>query len=159
MAFGSGSLTLRQVPVHYIPNERLRADKLPSPAAEWAEIDRFALTFDGYKHWGSFEQCAEIANAKRHDTLTDLRTCLFFEQRRWRHFGSAPDEEDMTYIHSVLVAGPRLCISCKRASCVISCHGCTPPVHFRGTSGCSGWARTFDFMSPRHHPRGHAAEP
>jgi hypothetical protein len=85
----------------YIPNERLRAVKMPPQDADWHEIERFALTFDGYKHWGS-ERCAEIANARQHGTLTDLRTCLFFEQRRWRHFGSAPDEENMAYIRSVL---------------------------------------------------------
>jgi hypothetical protein len=31
-----------------------------------------------------------------------LRTCLFFEQRRWRHFGDEPDEEAMEYIRSVV---------------------------------------------------------
>ncbi len=86
----------------YISNKRLRAEKMPLPAADWSEIQRFALTFDGYEHWGSFDQCAEIANAQRHDTLTDLRTCLFFEQRRWRHFGFAPDEGSMIYIHELL---------------------------------------------------------
>jgi hypothetical protein len=38
-----------------------------------------SLTFNGYNVWGSFETCAEIANAQRHDSLTNLRTCLFFE--------------------------------------------------------------------------------
>ena len=46
--------------------------------------------------------CAEIANARRHNSLTDLRTCLFFEQRRWRHFGEDPEGEDMAYIREVV---------------------------------------------------------
>lgn len=65
-------------------------------------IQRFALTFDAYQHWGSFERCAEVANAGHNETLTDPRTCLFFEQRRWRHFGYAPDEVSMHYIRDLV---------------------------------------------------------
>lgn len=66
----------------YIPNRELLAEKLPPADANWDAIQRFALTFDGYKRWGSAEKCAEIANAQRHGTMTELRTCLFYEQRR-----------------------------------------------------------------------------
>jgi hypothetical protein len=86
----------------YISNMQLRADKLPPPDADWEAIQRFALTFNGYTYWGSFERCSEIANARRGETLTELRTCLFFEQRRWRHFGYSPDEESMAYIRRLL---------------------------------------------------------
>lgn len=75
---------------------------IPNPDASWREIAEFALTFNGYEVWGSFEKCAEIANAKRQDSLTDLRTCLFFEQRRWRHFGEDPDGEAMAYIRALV---------------------------------------------------------
>ena len=85
-----------------IPNERLEASKLPSADADWDAIQRFALTFDGYKASGGAEQCAEIANARRQSTMTELRTCLFYEQRRWRHFGEEPDPEAMQYIRSLL---------------------------------------------------------
>lgn len=47
-------------------------------------------------------RCGEIANSRRHSTLTDLRTCLFFEQRRWRHHGEAPDAEGMAYIRDLM---------------------------------------------------------
>ena len=80
-----------------IPSIKLRLTDIPSSGAAVEEIERFALTFDGYEHWGSFDQCALIANEQRHDTLTNLRTCLFFEQRRWRHFGEAPDAEAEAY--------------------------------------------------------------
>ena len=86
----------------YIPNRELLADKLPSADADWHEIQRFALTFDGYKRWGSAERCGEIAEARRHSTMTELRTCLFYEQRRWRHYGEVPDEPAMRYIREVL---------------------------------------------------------
>ncbi len=36
--------------------------------------------------------------------LDDLRTCLFFEQRRWRHFDRHPDEKSMTYIRALVEA-------------------------------------------------------
>ena len=64
--------------------------------------DPFALTFDAYEVLGSFEACGEIANARNSETLTNLRTCLFFEQRRWRHFGEEPDSSSMEYIHGIV---------------------------------------------------------
>lgn len=84
-----------------ISNQRLVASKLPAADANWESIQRFALTFDGYAAWPE-GVCATIANDRRSSTLTELRTCLFFEQRRWRHFGYEPDEEAMAYIRGVL---------------------------------------------------------
>lgn len=84
---------------------------IPSANAEWHEIGRFALSFNGYEQWGSFERCAEIANrwldaygaqGSLPNSLTELRTSLFFEQRRWRHYGFDPDEEAMDYIHALV---------------------------------------------------------
>jgi len=96
-----------------IANADLTEHDLPSPAAEWHQTGKFALTFNGYDHWGSFGKCAEIGNrwaetyAERQalpDSLTDLRTCLFFEQRRWRHYGWDPDEQAMCYIRALVEA-------------------------------------------------------
>ncbi len=94
-----------------IANAELTEFDVPFSGAPWAEIGRFALSFNGYEYWGSFEKCAEIANRWRgvyraegslSDSLTELRTCLFFEQRRWRHFGLEPDEEGTAYIHALV---------------------------------------------------------
>lgn len=85
-----------------VPNQRLKASRIPDPDAEWDEIGQFALTFNGYEHWGSFEACAEIARERRQSTLTELRTCLFFEQRSWRHAGYDPSPEAMRYIKHLL---------------------------------------------------------
>jgi hypothetical protein len=85
-----------------ISNVELTLERIPSPEATWDKIGEFALTFDGYKAHGSFKVCAEIANDHRLNTLTNARTCLFFEQRRWRHFGYEPDEEAMEYIRKVI---------------------------------------------------------
>ena len=100
-----------------IANIDLTERDIPSPKAEWRQIGKFALTFNGYEHWGSFEKCGEIGNRWEKvytegqtlpGSLTDLRTCLFFEQRRWRHFGWEPDEEAMRYIRALVEA-----IRCK----------------------------------------------
>lgn len=95
-------------PARYIPNRELVAAKIPSGDAGWDAIQRFALTFDGYKHYGSFDRCADVANARRErgcsagESLSALRGCLFFEQRRWRHYGEHPNEESMRYIGQLL---------------------------------------------------------
>lgn len=96
-----------------ISNTELEEKDIPLPNASWNIIGHFALTFNGYDYWGSFGKCGDIANrwAKAWqekkllpDSLTELRTCLFFEQRRWRHFGYDPDETTMVYIHALVEA-------------------------------------------------------
>jgi len=81
-----------------IANSDLRLSDIPSPDVDWDDIQLFALTYNGYVH----DDCAEIANARRHESLDDLRTCLFFEQRRWRHFGDTPEGDDFDYIRDVV---------------------------------------------------------
>ncbi len=90
------------MPVKTIPTSRLEASDLPPDNAELEDLLRFAYTFDGYQHWGSFDRCAEIANARDHGTLDKLRACLFFEARRWHHFGDVPDEEEIRYWRSLV---------------------------------------------------------
>jgi hypothetical protein len=85
-----------------IPDERLTLDCIPSDGASDDEILKFAFTFNGYEHHGSFEACAKIANARRQESLSDLRTCLFFEQGRWRHFGQDSDDESKQYFRSLV---------------------------------------------------------
>ena len=80
-----------------MPDEHLRASDVPTEGAPLSELRAFAHTFDGYKRWGSFEQCARIANARDHSSLDTLRTCLFFEVRRWHHFGGDPDPRAEEY--------------------------------------------------------------
>lgn len=80
----------------------------------WNAIQRYALRVNGYEAAGSAERCADIANEllARYEqegagiietTSTDhLRWSLFFEQRRWRHYGWAPDERAMEYILNIV---------------------------------------------------------
>jgi hypothetical protein len=85
-----------------IADSDLTLTDIPTVDATWENISKFALTYSGYEVCGSFEACADIANAQRHESLADLRTCLFFEQRRWRHFGYDPDDETMVYIRGIV---------------------------------------------------------
>ncbi len=95
-----------------IPNDRLRAVDVPSSGSPWAEVWPFALTFDGYA-WS--DECGDIANGIQQEyresgglredlTLEELRACLFFNQRSWRHFGEDPDDAGMEYIRALLDA-------------------------------------------------------
>jgi hypothetical protein len=96
-----------------IPNSQLIEGDLPSRQASWRKILPFALTFNGYERWGSFKKCREVAQRgvdlyrNQQDltqSLTDLRTCLFFEARRWKHFEKNPTTKGMDYIHALVEA-------------------------------------------------------
>lgn len=80
-----------------ISTAKLEVNQIPQDDVSVDGLIQFAHTFDGYACWGSFERCAEIANTHDHSTIDALRTCLFFEARRWRHFGETPDDEALFY--------------------------------------------------------------
>jgi hypothetical protein len=87
-----------------IGNVELTPADVPSFQETWAKIEPFALTFDGFRYWGSVEKCAEVAQSKRPGSLTELRTCLFFEARRWKQIGKPPDAQAMKYIRALVYA-------------------------------------------------------
>ena len=86
-----------------ISNSELALSDLPIEGND-AALAEFQLSFNGYEQHGSFEECARIANGRLHHTLTELRTCLFFEQRRWRHYGYPPDEAATKYLWELVAA-------------------------------------------------------
>ena len=99
--------------VRDISNDELTEGDIPWESSDWGKIGEFALAFDAYGYWGSFARCADIANESGDlwqkagvvpAALTELRTCLFFEQRRWRHFGYEPDERTFGYIRTLVSA-------------------------------------------------------
>jgi hypothetical protein len=59
---------------------------LPSEGDPGA-IFAFAMTFNGFEHYGSFETCADAARRQDRDTLEALRNELFFSARASRHRG------------------------------------------------------------------------
>lgn len=71
----------------------------------------FTDDYDGYEEFGGMGPLSEMANATRAawqadgtvpDDLKLLRGSLFFEFRRWRHFGTEPDAAAERY-HKALV--------------------------------------------------------
>jgi hypothetical protein len=104
-----------------IPNSQLIENDIPGHRASWKKIEPFALSFNGYKHWGSFKRCREVAEVgvklyrgqkELTQSLTDLRTCLFFESRRWNHYEKNPTKKGMEYVH-VLVEAIRVRVLAK----------------------------------------------
>jgi hypothetical protein len=84
------------------------------------DIAEFALTFDGYQALG--DRTGDLANGAKHewsenralpDDLVELRSCLFFEQRRYRHFGWDPEEDAMGYIRALIEAIRALVVEAK----------------------------------------------
>lgn len=88
--------------MNLIPNDRLRPEDVPPPGADWDRASAFALTFNGYEEWGSRERCMEVAADPDPRSLTDLRTALFIEDRRWKHYGDAPDAGGMARVHALV---------------------------------------------------------
>jgi hypothetical protein len=96
-----------------IPNSQLVEKDIPSRRASWKNIQLFAFTFNGYEQWGSFKKCREIARQgidlyqskqELSQSLTDLRTCLFYEARRWHHFEKIPSKKGLEYVHALVEA-------------------------------------------------------
>jgi len=97
-----------------VSNERLKATDVPPVTESWNAIGGFALTLDGYQVIGQRE-CGQLANRVKSEfarntaslqslSLTELRACLFFEQRRFHHFGWEPQGPDRIYVNALLEA-------------------------------------------------------
>jgi hypothetical protein len=96
-----------------IPNSQLIEKDLPSRRATWMKIIPFAQSFNGYEYWGSVQKCRDVAKAgvamhkgkqDLSQSLTDLRTCLFFEARRWKHLEKKPTKSGLEYVHALVEA-------------------------------------------------------
>jgi hypothetical protein len=93
----------------------LKRQDVPSDRASWNVIQQFALGLNGYE-WAGNDKCGQLANStrKRYEappkgqmpklSLDELRACLFFEQRRFHHFGWNPSGADLTYIRALIKA-------------------------------------------------------
>lgn len=91
------------------PGERI---PVPEPGAPFfPDINEFALTYNGYDRHG--DQAGDIGNSLRArwdetgeltDDLAELRCALFFEQRRYHHFGTAPQDDNLEYIEALVDA-------------------------------------------------------
>lgn len=88
--------------MRHIPNSELRIERIPEAGAGWDRIAAFALTFNGYTHCRTSERYAEVTGARRQSTLSELRTLLFHEERRVRHGGAGPTDDEMLYIEGLM---------------------------------------------------------
>jgi hypothetical protein len=88
----------------------------PNPDLEsLSGIWHYALTVGGY-HYARQQlgvDCAELANRRRRQygetgvwegTFEELRCCLFFEQRRYHHFGEDPEGDDLAAVRALHAA-------------------------------------------------------
>lgn len=94
-----------------IPNAELTAADVPESARDLAAVAAFAVSFDGYAHWG--ERCGQRADRAAADfhasgqvpgDLSALRSCLFYEQGRLRWTAGDPGEEWIGWIQALLDA-------------------------------------------------------
>lgn len=67
-----------------VANSELKIDLLPSPD-DRNTVFRFAMLFNGYEHFGSFEAAAEQARTSSRASLTEIRNELFMSARGSRH--------------------------------------------------------------------------
>jgi hypothetical protein len=105
-----------------VADSALVRSKIPLVGSDWEhEVIDFALTFNGYEYWGSFDRCAEVARrclriheqtGNLPETLTELRTCLFWLQRadRWNSQSDGYDQpkEEKRFIPELLEAVRRI---------------------------------------------------
>src|SRR5215469_2948959 len=75
-----------------IASAKLRLSDIPEKSAPWHQIEDFALTFDwrrGYQHYELEDQ--DLSKLGSSSSVEELRSHLFFEQRRWSDLGRKPN--------------------------------------------------------------------
>ena len=91
-------------------------DRIPVPTADdpwWPTVNEFALSFNAYERVGTFTNVSNFGNkwaetfaadGRLPKTIDQIRTCLFFEQRRWRHYDvdAYQDPDAKRYIQALL---------------------------------------------------------
>jgi hypothetical protein len=91
-----------------VPNAQLRVHGIPDHSDSWDGISSFCLSYDGYAYWDDVSELAtrSIRDWTRHRTLPpsvdEVRGCLFYEQRRWHHFGEEPNGRGANYLWALL---------------------------------------------------------
>ena len=97
---------------HY-PQFTLDRKRYPLPARGLENHHSLRPNFNGYAYCGSVKKCHEVArqgivlhksNRDLEQSLTDLRTCLFYEARRWQHLEKTPNKAALAYVHALLEA-------------------------------------------------------
>ncbi len=71
----------------YLPTSELTPPDIPAADGPLGPIISFAYTMNGYWAAGSFNRCADIADAPDWDSVAELRIAMFFSVRAARHAG------------------------------------------------------------------------
>ena len=93
-----------------IPNAELDMTDVPRRGESWDAVSDFALSYDGYGYWDDLPTLAGrvlqrwTRRRSLPDTLDELRGCLFYEQRRWHHFGEEPTGRSAEYMWAMVDA-------------------------------------------------------
>ena len=93
-----------------IPNAELDITTVPRRGESWDSVADFALTYDGYGYWDDLPTLAGrvlqrwTRRRSLPPTLDELRGCLFYEQRRWNHFGEDPTGRSAEYMWAIVDA-------------------------------------------------------
>jgi len=115
-----------------VPNGLLQVHGIPAPGATWDAVSSFSLSYDGYAYWDDVSELATrcIQRWTRDRTLPvsidEVRACLFYEQRRWHHFGEDPNGRGAQYVWALLDALRHLVAA--RAAAGDPIDGRTPPI-------------------------------
>jgi hypothetical protein len=86
-----------------IANAALTAAQVPTKGEPWERCHEFALSYDGYAYWDDVAELAQrslarwVRDGSLPVSLDELRACLFYEQRRWHHFGDVPSGRSLDY--------------------------------------------------------------
>lgn len=87
-----------------ILDERLTVDLIPGRGATWQQIEMFALSYPEGGAASGPPALEYKAKGALPAELSALRSCLWFEQRRWRHQQAVPTGEHLEWIHRLLEA-------------------------------------------------------
>ena len=97
-----------------VPNGGLALSDVPGRGDPWETVSCFSLSYDGYAYWDDLtEVAARSLRRWTRDrtvpaTIDEVRGCLFYEQRRWHHFGEEPHGRGAEYVGDLLDALRRL---------------------------------------------------
>jgi hypothetical protein len=75
---------------------------VPDPKDNMKRIFDFALTFDPKELKDQGANLGKLDDVNQDSTLSELRAHLYFEQRRWNHYGRLPDSKAETQFRRIL---------------------------------------------------------
>jgi hypothetical protein len=70
--------------MNQIQSSEITTESLPS-ASDRDAVFAFAMSFNGYEHFGSFQAAAENARSRSRSSLIELQNELFMSARASRH--------------------------------------------------------------------------